>query len=46
MRFVDRVNWSTNTATVRIEIWVNFCSFDKEKVEKFGKDFNKIASGW
>ena len=45
MRFVDRMNWATNSAEVRIELWVKFSNIDKEKVTRFCNDFNKLAVG-
>lgn len=42
---MDRVNWTTNTAQVRIELWVKFSNLDNDKITRFGNDFNKLAKG-
>lgn len=42
---MDRMNWATNSAEVRIELWVKFSNIDKEKVTRFCNDFNKLAVG-
>ena len=42
---MDKVNWATSTAFVRIEIWVKFSNLDIQKISRFGADFNKMATG-
>ena len=45
LRFVDRMNWNTNTAEVRVEIWVKFSNLDVDKVTGFCNDVTKLAVG-